>query len=135
MKWFFFPVCLGLIFTVGCNLSLDGNGGSGDSSGDVATRSAYSTIESWDGQVAKLTDGYNIIVVDGTFQRDSCSWQDTPTDEFLNNVGKGQLAYYRVAIGDDFVPGEPIIATQFTVVNLDCFRSDPCTCGCEEGVQ
>lgn len=132
MKWLFFPVCLGLICTVGCDLSLDGGGSSGDSSDGVAIRAAYSTIESWDGQVATLTDGYRVIVVDGTFQRDSCSWQNTPTDEFLNNVGKGQLAYYRVAIDDSFVPGEPIVATQFTVVNLDCFRADPCTCGCEE---
>ena len=119
-----------LTYTIGC--SLDGDGSSSDTPEGVATRAAYSTIESWDGQVATLTDGYKVIVVDGTFQRDSCSWQNTPTPEFLSNVKKGQLAYYRVSIDEFFVPGEPIVSSQFTVVNLDCFKNDPCTCGCPE---
>lgn len=136
MRFWFLPACLSLCFVIGCDLSTNSSGGSGKPDG-VATRSAYTAIEDWDSttMVATLSDGFRVIVVDGTFQRDSCSWQNTPTDEFLSNVRKGQLAYYTVYIDDSFKPGEPLVANQFTVVNLDCFKADPCTCGCEEGVQ
>lgn len=133
MKLWFLPACLSLCFVIGCDLSLDSDdGGSGTPDG-VAVRSAYTTIEDWDesSMVATLSDGFRVIVVDGTFQRDSCSWQSTPTREFLSNVRSGQLAYYKVNIDNSFIPGEPLVGIQFTVVNLDCYNNDPCTCGCE----
>ncbi len=135
MKYWLLLACLSLSLTVGCNLSdLDfGGGGSDGEPAGVAVRAAYTTIEDWDGDamVATLGDGFRVLVVDGTFQRDSCSWQNTPTDEFLSSVRDGQLAYYKVNIDETFEPGEVLVALQFTVVNLACFEADPCTCGCE----
>jgi len=122
--------CLGLCFTIGCDLQ-DLTGSDGGSGGGVAERSAYSIIERWDGQVATMEDGIQVIVLDGTFQRESCSYGGEQNEEFLANVRAGQLAFYRVYITSDFDPlGEPLVANQFTLVNLDCFKADPCTCGC-----
>ena len=118
--------CLGLWFTTGCDLESGGSGG-----GSVVERSAYSKIARWDGQVATMEDNLKVIVLDGTFQRESCSYGGEQNEEFLANVRAGQLAFYRVYITSDFDPlGEPLVANQFTLVNISCFKADPCTCGC-----
>lgn len=133
--WFIFA-CLSLSFTIGCNLTdLDSGGGDSDGGPDgVATRAAYTTIKSWDGQVASLADGFRLIIVDGTgsVQRESCSWENTVPSDFTGAVNKGQLVFYRVGITSDFQPGEPMIPNEFIIVNLDCYANDPCTCGCPE---
>lgn len=129
MKWlsFFVTSCSALIFTAGCDLT----GSSGGGSGGVAERSSYSTIEKWDAQnqVATLGDGYQVIVVDGTVQRESCSWEGTVDQDFNDAVTRGSLAYYKVYISKDFKPGEPLVGNQFTIVNADCYRANPLTCG------
>lgn len=126
----FLGLCLGPVFLIGCNLD-DIGGSSGGSGGDgVAERSAYSIVVDWDGQVATLEDGFKIIVLDGTFQRESCSYGGAQNEEFYANVAPGQLMFYKVYISKDFRPGEPMAANQSTIVNLDCFKADPCTCGC-----
>lgn len=126
----FVSLCSAVTFTVGCNLSdINGSGG-GSGGGGVAERSAYSIVESWDGEVATMEDGIRVIVLDGTFQRDSCSYGGEQNEEFLANVRKGMLAFYRVYITNDFDPlGEPLVANQFTLVNLECFIKNPTTCG------
>jgi len=131
----FISLCSAVTFTVGCNLSdLTGSGGSSDSGG-VAERSAYSIVKSWDGQVATMEDGFKLIVVDGTFQRESCSYGGDVGQEFLTNISKGDLLFYKVYITGDFKPSEPMVANQATIVNVDCYKADPCTCGCANELQ
>lgn len=119
--------CLGLCFTIGCSWDGGGSGGGGD---EVAERSAYSIIKSWDAPVATMEDGFKIIVVDGTFQRESCSYGGEQNEEFFANVRAGQLMFYKVFITKDFNPAEAMVGNQTTIVNVDCFKADPCTCGC-----
>ncbi len=129
-KYLYPLACSALICTVGCELT---DWGSDDSGGGVAERSNYTTIDKWDREnsIATLEDGFKVIVIpgNGSVQRDSCSWEDTVESDFVNAVSSGQLVYYKVYISGDFVPGEPLTANQFTIVNLECFRQNPTTCG------
>ena len=129
---FFIGGCLAVSLTIGCELDeLTGSGGGSGGDQPVAERSAYTTIKSWDGRIAKLSDGFVLIIENGigNVQRESCSWENTTDADFDNASKNGQLVFYRVYITPEFVPNEPMTANEFILVNQDCFKENPNTCG------